>query len=68
MAPETVARLFDPFFTTKEFGRGSGLGLAALLGLLRTNRGHILVESEIGRGSRFELLLPLLADDRPLLT
>jgi signal transduction histidine kinase len=63
MDEETIGRLFDPFFTTKEFGRGSGLGLAAVLGLIRTNGGYVLVESEPGRGSRFEVLFPLRAGE-----
>lgn len=61
MSEEMVAQLFDPFFTTKEFGRGSGLGLAAVLGLIRSNGGFVLVESAPGEGSRFEVLFPLRA-------
>ncbi len=58
MSEEQRARIFDPFFTTKEFGRGSGLGLAAMLGLVRLNAGFVLVESAPARGSRFEVLFP----------
>ncbi len=58
MTDETRERLFEPFFTTKPFGQGTGLGLAALLGLVRQNRGFVFVESALGRGSRFELLFP----------
>jgi signal transduction histidine kinase len=59
ISDDQKTRLFDPFFTTKEFGGGSGLGLAAVLGLIRMNAGFILVESAPGQGSRFEVLFPL---------
>jgi PAS domain S-box-containing protein len=56
MAPEVKARIFDPFFTTKPTGRG--LGLSAMLGILRGHHAGITVESEPGRGTRFALLFP----------
>lgn len=50
--------IFDPFYTTKEVGKGSGMGLAAVHGILHRYGGHILVESEIGKGTIFHILFP----------
>ncbi|TCD13829.1 hybrid sensor histidine kinase/response regulator [Oricola cellulosilytica] len=58
MTAETQAHLFEPFFTTKPIGKGSGLGLAVVYGLVDDMGGQIAVESALGKGSRFTLILP----------
>ncbi|HEB91907.1 MAG TPA: hybrid sensor histidine kinase/response regulator [Gammaproteobacteria bacterium] len=63
---ETLQRVFDPFFSNKEVGRSTGLGLSVVHGIMHGCGGHILVDSEIGKGSHFHLLfpvIPLMADN-----
>jgi len=58
--PEVVPKVFDPFFTTKENGKGVGLGLAVVYGIVHAHGGDIEVESQLGRGTAFRVTLPLL--------
>ncbi|HYD59326.1 MAG TPA: ATP-binding protein [Noviherbaspirillum sp.] len=59
MTKEVMSRIFDPFFTTKPVGKGTGLGLSLSYGIVQKHRGHIDVRSEVGKGTRFRVVLPV---------
>ncbi|MEM8596963.1 MAG: PAS domain S-box protein, partial [Pseudomonadota bacterium] len=65
MSDQTIARVFEPFFTTKPIGKGSGLGLAVVFGLVEEMGGRITVDSKPGEGARFTVFLQAAAEQAP---
>ncbi|HEX9641736.1 MAG TPA: ATP-binding protein, partial [Candidatus Krumholzibacteria bacterium] len=64
--PDVLPRIFEPFFTTKPIGKGTGLGLATAYGIARQHDGWISVETEVGRGSTFQVYIPMKQAAAPL--
>ena len=61
IAPEIFERIFDPYFTTKEMGEGTGLGLAVVHGIVKSHGGEITVDSQLEKGTTFQVYLPIIA-------
>ncbi len=62
MDPQTVKHIFDPFFTTKAMGKGTGLGMASVYGIVKSHKGYILCDSRPNRGTAFRIYLPAVPD------
>jgi CheY-like chemotaxis protein len=58
MTPEVMEKIFDPFFTTKEQGKGTGLGMATVIGIVKGHKGFITIQSQVGNGTTFKVFLP----------
>ncbi|HST79993.1 MAG TPA: PAS domain S-box protein, partial [Verrucomicrobiae bacterium] len=66
MSEETRAHAFEPFYTTKQVGRGTGLGLSTVYGIIQQSKGEITIESQLGKGTRVSILLPAILETEPL--
>ncbi len=62
---ENLSKIRDPFFTTKEVGTGTGLGLSIVDGIIRSHNGELQIESVVGKGSVFTVILPIKRPDTP---
>jgi signal transduction histidine kinase len=63
MSEETMSKLFTPFYTTKPPGKGTGLGLSIIYGIVKMHRGDVRVQSALGQGTTFSILLPIRLPD-----
>ena len=68
MTDDVKSQIFEPFFTTKGVGKGTGLGLAVVHGVVNQSGGHVLIDSSVGEGTTFRILLPLIKDVTPSAT